>query len=130
MVEESKEREGKKKAREVMAEEEKQEDDQLTVAKQKADKGDATEALKAAEVGRKQFAGADAAREATEFAATLTNQGDNVYICFRVACDHPQQGRFPDSRACHYADPLSLSTCQQAIDAANTEIQRFPDRRT
>ncbi|HBI43608.1 MAG TPA: hypothetical protein DDY78_12280 [Planctomycetales bacterium] len=74
IVEDGKERQVQTKARQLLQEVEQQATEQLAAAKQKADKGDTAEALKSAGEVTKQFAGAQAAREATEWVATLTSR--------------------------------------------------------
>ena len=69
-----KEREVQTKARQLVAQVEQQAAEQLAAAKQQADKGDATEAMKSADEVTKQFAGAPAAREAKDLVATLTSR--------------------------------------------------------
>jgi thioredoxin-like negative regulator of GroEL len=74
IVEDGKERQVQTKARQLIQEVEKQAAEQLTAAKQKAEKGDTAEAMKSAGEVTKQFAGADAARQAKEWVATLTSR--------------------------------------------------------
>jgi thioredoxin-related protein len=74
IVEDGKERLVQTKARQLIQEVEQQAAEQLAAAKQKADKGQTAEALKSADQVTKQFAGADAARKATEWVATLTSR--------------------------------------------------------
>jgi thioredoxin-related protein len=74
IVEDGKERQVQTKARQLIQEVEKQAAEQLAAAKQKADKGDTAEAMKSAGEVTKQFAGADAARAAKEWVATLTSR--------------------------------------------------------
>jgi thioredoxin-related protein len=74
IVEDGKERLVQAKARQLIQEVEQQAAEQLAAAKQKADKGQTAEALKSADQVTKQFAGADAARKATEWVATLTSR--------------------------------------------------------
>ncbi len=76
VVEDGKERLIQTKARQLMADMEQQATERLTSAKQLADRGETAEALKSAGEVVHQFAGADAAREAAEFAATLTGRTD------------------------------------------------------
>jgi thioredoxin-like negative regulator of GroEL len=74
IVEDGKERQVQTKARRLIQEVEQHAAEQLAAAKQKADKGDTAEAMKSAGEVTKQFAGADAAREAKEWVATLTSR--------------------------------------------------------
>ncbi len=74
IVDDGKDRPVQGKARQLIQEVEQQAAEQLAAAKQKADKGDTAEAMKSAGEVTKQFAGAQAAREATEWAATLTSR--------------------------------------------------------
>jgi tetratricopeptide (TPR) repeat protein len=74
IVEDGKERQVQTKARQLIQEVEQQATEQLAAAKKKADKGDTAEAMKSAGEVTKQFAGAQAAREATEWVATLTSR--------------------------------------------------------
>jgi len=74
IVEDGKERQVQTKARQLIQEVEQQATEQLAAAKKKADKGDTAEAMKSAGEVTKQFAGADAAREAKEWVATLTSR--------------------------------------------------------
>ncbi len=74
VVEDGKERQVQSKARQLMQEVERQAAEQLIAAKQKAGKGATAEALKSADEVTKQFAGADAAREAKEWVATLASR--------------------------------------------------------
>lgn len=76
IVEDGKERLIQTKARQLMADVEQRAAERLTSAKQQADRGETAEALKSAGEVVHQFAGADAAREAAEFAATLTGRTD------------------------------------------------------
>ena len=76
IVEDGKERLIQTKARQLMADVEQRAAERLTSAKQLADRGETAEALKAAGEVVHEFAGADAAREAAEFAATLTGRTD------------------------------------------------------
>ncbi len=76
VVEDGKERLIQTKARQLMADVEQRATERLTSAKQLADRGETAEALKSAGEVVHQFAGADAAREAAEFAATLTGRTD------------------------------------------------------
>jgi hypothetical protein len=76
IVEDGKERLVQVKARQLMAEVEQHAAERLMSAKQLAVRGETAGALKAADDVAHQFAGADAAREAAEFAGTLTSRTD------------------------------------------------------
>ena len=76
VVEDGKERLIQAKARQLLADVEQRAAERLTSAKQQADRGETAEALKSAGEVMHQFAGADAAREAADFAATLTGRTD------------------------------------------------------
>ena len=88
VAEDGKERAVQTKARQLMAEVEQQASERLMSAKQLAGRGDTAQALKAAGDVVHQFAGADAAREAAEFAGTLTSRTD--------AGDQQRKGRARD----------------------------------
>ncbi|HVS35389.1 MAG TPA: thioredoxin family protein [Gemmataceae bacterium] len=76
LVEDGKDRPIQTQARQLMTDVERQAADRLTSAKQLADRGETAQALKTAGEVVHQFAGADAARAAADFAATLTGRVD------------------------------------------------------
>ncbi len=76
IVEDGKERLIQTKARQLIQDVEQRAAERLTSAKQQADRGETAEALKTAGEVVHQFAGSDKAREAAEFAATLTGRTD------------------------------------------------------
>ncbi len=77
VVEDGKERPVQVQARRLLRQVEQQAGDALASAKQQAERGQAAEARKTADQVAHQFAGADAAREAAAFAATLTGRIDD-----------------------------------------------------
>ena len=76
IVEDGKERLVQTKARQLMQQVEQEASNRLIAAKKQAERGEAVEALKTAGEVVRQYAGADAAREAADFAATLTSRTD------------------------------------------------------
>ena len=76
VVEDGKERLIQTQARRLLQQVDQQAADALTAARQQALRGQTAEAQKTADQVAHRFAGADAAREAAEFAATLTGRTD------------------------------------------------------
>jgi thioredoxin-related protein len=74
IVEDGKERLIQTKARQLMQQLEQEASDRLIAAKKQAERGETVEAAKTAGEVVRQYAGADAARAAADFAATLTSR--------------------------------------------------------
>lgn len=74
VVDDGKDRPVQGKARQLLADVELKARERLTSAKQQAQRGETAEALKIADEVLHQYAGSDAAREAGEFAGTLTSR--------------------------------------------------------